>query len=77
MANGFVCTQCGWQESYHFPKNHVTYEEEDIELMHKPLLGFAISLARCNGYTLSEEEIARDEKFGDMTPQVGSHEGQH
>jgi len=77
MANGFLCTICGWQESLHTPRGPVGYEEEDRLLIGKPLDGFASSLVGCKGYAPSEEELALDKKYELKGAERGQPEGQH
>lgn len=72
MANGYVCAQCGWQESVHI-NGGVGLDEEGRKELFVPKEGCPVSHMDCEGYTPSQEE--RDAEG--MDEEDGQHEGCH
>jgi hypothetical protein len=74
MAHGFVCVNCGWQESAHIHGGFaMTVEQREEMRVLKP--GFPLTQIECaQSYEPSDKELAHIRK---LREQGGSHEGQH
>lgn len=73
MANGFVCAQCGWQQTVH--RTGVGLSEEEKAALNSPKEGYTVAFWECNGYVPTEEESVSDARQANFDE--GQHEGQH
>jgi hypothetical protein len=74
MAQGYICINCGWQETIHICGG-AALSESDREEMSVRKDGFPLTQMECLGsYEPSEDELAHAHA---LEEQCGSHEGQH
>ncbi len=59
MANGYVCAQCGWQETNHLHGWWMCEEGQQQDVT-RVLTGFTLSLSACLEYVPSIEEQAAE-----------------
>lgn len=74
MANGFVCAQCGWQESIHIHGGWALTEDER-ETMFILKVGYRLTQIQCaQSYEPSAAELAEEARQAGLG---GAHEGCH